>query len=345
MTEPLLSVRDLRVGFVTEGGRLQAVDGVSFDLAPGEVLAIVGESGSGKSVAAQTILGLTRSPNARIEGSVRLRGQELIDAGEAELRDVRGKRVAMVFQDPMTSFNPVYRIGDQIVEGIRAHRAETGKGDAREHAIELLDSVGIPNAALRVDDYPHEFSGGMRQRAMIALALALDPDLLIADEPTTALDVTVQAQVLRLLERLNRERGLATILITHDLGVVAEIADRVLVMYAGRMVEEGTLDEIFYDPRHPYTWGLLGSLTRMDRERPERLPQISGAPPSLLDLPQGCAFRPRCPHEFGKCSELPDLQARLAEAPAHRDRCWLEPAQKRQLRQVEGRIGLEAPAP
>ena len=180
---------------------------------------------------------------------------------------------------------------------------------------------------------------------MIALALALDPDLLIADEPTTALDVTVQAQILRLLERLNRERGLATILITHDLGVVAEMADRVLVMYAGRVVEEGTLDEIFYDPQHPYTWGLLGSLTRMDRKRQERLPQISGAPPSLLDLPQGCAFRPRCPHEFGKCSALPDLEARLAEGPAHRDRCWLEPAQKRQLRQVEGRIGLEAPAP
>ncbi len=344
MTEPLLSVRDLRVGFATEGGRLQAVDGVSFDLAAGEVLAIVGESGSGKSVTAQTILGLTRSPNARIEGSVRLRDKELIDASEAELRDIRGERVAMVFQDPMTSFNPVYRIGSQIVEAIRAHRTETSKKDARKHAIELLDSVGIPNAALRVDDYPHEFSGGMRQRAMIAMALALNPDLLIADEPTTALDVTVQAQILRLLERLNRERGLATILITHDLGVVAEIADRVLVMYAGRVVEEGTLDEIFYDPQHPYTWGLLGSIARLDRPRPERLPQIGGAPPSLLHLPQGCAFRPRCPHAFDRCPKLPDLAARLAEAPAHRDRCWLEPERKRVLREVEGRIGLEAPA-
>ena len=340
----LLSVRDLRVGFATEGGRLQAVDGVSFDLAAGEVLAIVGESGSGKSVTAQTILGLTRSPNARIEGSVRLRDKELIDASEAELRDIRGERVAMVFQDPMTSFNPVYRIGSQIVEAIRAHRTETSKKDARKHAIELLDSVGIPNAALRVDDYPHEFSGGMRQRAMIAMALALNPDLLIADEPTTALDVTVQAQILRLLERLNRERGLATILITHDLGVVAEIADRVLVMYAGRVVEEGTLDEIFYDPQHPYTWGLLGSIARLDRPRPERLPQIGGAPPSLLHLPQGCAFRPRCPHAFDRCLKLPDLAARLAEAPAHRDRCWLEPERKRVLREVEGRIGLEAPA-
>jgi oligopeptide/dipeptide ABC transporter ATP-binding protein len=339
----LLSVRDLRVGFVTEGGRVQAVDGVSFDLAPGEVLAVVGESGSGKSVTAQTMIGLTRSPNARIEGSVRLRGAELIDASDEELREVRSEQVGMVFQDPMTSFNPVYRIGSQIVEAIRAHRSEMSKSQARERTIALLDSVGIPNAAQRVDDYPHEFSGGMRQRAMIAMALALEPELLIADEPTTALDVTVQAQILALLAQLNRERSLATILITHDLGVVAEVADRVLVMYAGRAVEQGTLDEIFYDPQHPYTWGLLGSLTRMDRERPERLPQISGAPPSLQDLPKGCSFRPRCPHEFGRCGELPGLDARLAEAPSHLDRCWLSPEEKRERRLVEGEIGLEAP--
>jgi peptide/nickel transport system ATP-binding protein/oligopeptide transport system ATP-binding protein len=342
--EPLLRVHDLRVGFVTEGGRVQAVDGVSFELAPGEVLAIVGESGSGKSVTAQTLIGLTRSPNSRIEGSVRLRGAELIEAGDEELREVRGEQVGMVFQDPMTSFNPVYRIGTQIAEAIRAHRPETNKAQGRERAIELLDSVGIPNAAQRVDDYPHEFSGGMRQRAMIAMALALEPDLLIADEPTTALDVTVQAQILALLARLNRERNLATILITHDLGVVAEVADRVLVMYAGRVVERGTLDEIFYDPQHPYTWGLLGSLTRMDRKRPERLPQISGAPPSLRDLPKGCSFRPRCPHEFGRCSELPGLEPRLADAPSHLDRCWLTPEEKRERRLVEGEIGLEAPA-
>jgi len=344
MSEPLLSVDGLRVGFVTEGGRVQAVDGVSFELAPGEVLAIVGESGSGKSVTAQTLIGLTRSPNSRIEGSVRLRGEELIDAGDEELREVRGEQIGMVFQDPMTSFNPVYRIGVQIAEAIRAHRPQTRKAAGRERAIELLDSVGIPNAAQRVDDYPHEFSGGMRQRAMIAMALALEPDLLIADEPTTALDVTVQAQILALLARLNRERNLATILITHDLGVVAEVADRVLVMYAGRVVERGTLDEIFYDPQHPYTWGLLGSLTRMDRERPERLPQISGAPPSLRSLPEGCSFRPRCPHEFGRCSELPDLEARLADAPSHLDRCWLRPEEKRERRLVEGEIGLESPA-
>jgi oligopeptide/dipeptide ABC transporter ATP-binding protein len=337
---PLLSVEDLRVGFVTEGGRVQAVDGVSFGVEPGEVLAIVGESGSGKSVTAQTIIGLTRSPNSRIEGSVRLGDEELLEAGDEELRRVRGERVGMVFQDPMTSFNPVYRIGAQIIEAIRAHRDDVSKDEARRQAVELLDSVGIPNAERRVDDYPHEFSGGMRQRAMIAMALALEPELLIADEPTTALDVTVQAQILALLERLNRERGLATILITHDLGVVAEVADRVLVMYAGRVVEQGTLDEIFYDPQHPYTWGLLGSLTRMDRPRPERLPQIGGAPPSLLDLPTGCSFRSRCPHEFDRCGELPGLDARLAEAPQHRDRCWLTPEQKRERRLVEGEIGL-----
>jgi peptide/nickel transport system ATP-binding protein len=342
--QPLLSVQDLRIGFTTEGGLLQAVDGVSFDLAPGEVLAIVGESGSGKSVTAQTVMGLSRSPNARIEGSVRLHGEELIGASEAELQSVRGEQVAMVFQDPMTSLNPVYRIGDQIVEAIRVHRKRMSAGEARELAVEMLDSVGIPEPQRRVDDYPHEFSGGMRQRAMIAMALALEPDVLIADEPTTALDVTIQAQILDLLGRLNRERSLATILITHDLGVVAEVADRVLVMYAGRAVEEGTLDQIFYDPQHPYTWGLLGSLTRIDRPRPQRLPQIRGAPPSLLDLPGGCSFRPRCPHAFDRCTELPGLESRLAEATDHLDRCWLTPEQKRERRHVEGRIGLEEPA-
>jgi oligopeptide/dipeptide ABC transporter ATP-binding protein len=340
----LLSVRDLRVAFATEEGLLQAVGGVSFDLAAGEVLAIVGESGSGKSVTAQTIMGLTRSRNARIEGSVRLGERELLEAGEAELQKVRGSEIAMVFQDPMTSFNPVYRIGDQIVEAIRAHRPELGKPAARELAVEMLGATGIAAPERRVDDYPHEFSGGMRQRAMIAMGLALEPSVLIADEPTTALDVTIQAQILALLERLNRERQLATVLITHDLGVVAEVADRVLVMYAGRVVEEGTLDEIFYDPQHPYTWGLLGSLTRIDRPRPRRLPQIGGAPPSLVSPPSGCAFRPRCPHAFGRCGELPELEARLAEAEAHRDRCWLEPDEKRRKRLVAGQIGLEAPA-
>ena len=343
MSRPLLSVEELRVGFATEEGVVQAFDGVSFDLRPGEVVAIVGESGSGKSVTAQTLIGLTRADNARIEGSVKLDGEELTSASDAEMRRLRGEKVAMVFQDPMTSFNPVYRIGDQIVEAIRAHRPDTSRQEGKRRVVELFEAVGIPRAEQRVDDYPHEFSGGMRQRAMIAMALALEPEVLIADEPTTALDVTIQAQILALLEQLNRERNLATILITHDLGVVAEVADRVLVMYAGKVVEQGTLDEIFYDPQHPYTWGLLGSLTRIDRPRPHRLPQIAGQPPSLLDLPAGCPFRPRCPHEFGGCSEYPGLDARLAEEPDHRDRCWLTPEEKREKRQVEGQIGLEAP--
>jgi peptide/nickel transport system ATP-binding protein len=343
MSAPLLSVKDLRVGFSTEDGVVQAVDGVSFDLRPGEVVAIVGESGSGKSVTAQTLIGLTRANNARIEGSVKLGGEELTSAGDAEMRELRGERVAMIFQDPMTSFNPVYRLGDQIVEAIRAHRPDTSKKQGRERVVELFEAVGIPDAERRVDDYPHEFSGGMRQRAMIAMALALEPEVLIADEPTTALDVTIQAQILGLIDDLNREHNLATILITHDLGVVAEVADRVLVMYAGKVVEEGTLDEIFYNPQHPYTWGLLGSLTRLDRPRPHRLPQIAGSPPSLLDLPDGCPFRPRCPHEFSKCPEYPGLEARLPDSPDHRDRCWLTPEEKREKRKVEGQIGLEAP--
>ena len=270
MSPALLTVEDLRVSFNTQGGRVQAVKGVSFELAPGEVLAIVGESGSGKSVTAQTILGLTRSPNAKISGSARLGEQELLGASEGELRDVRGARIAMVFQDPMTSFNPVYRIGRQITEAIRAHGGAPSKSAAHARAVELLDSVGIPDAARRVDDYPHQFSGGMRQRAMIAMALALEPEVLIADEPTTALDVTVQAQILALLERLNRERGLATILITHDLGVVAEVADRVLVMHEGAIVERGDLDQIFYSPADPYTRKLLDAVVRLDAAPPLR---------------------------------------------------------------------------
>jgi peptide/nickel transport system ATP-binding protein len=275
--EKLLSVRDLRVGFATEDGPVRAVDGVSFELAPGEVLAIVGESGSGKSVTAQTIIGLTRSPNAEIAGSARFRGRELIGAGEAELRKVRGAEIAMVFQDPMTSLNPVYRLGDQVVEAIRAHRPEVGKDEARERAAELLDSVGIPDPRRRVDAYPHELSGGMRQRAMIAMALALAPELLIADEPTTALDVTIQAQILDLLRELNRERGLATILITHDFGVVAEMADRVVVMHEGRIVERGDLDEVFYATKDPYTRKLLGAVLRLDKAPPPR-PARADAP-------------------------------------------------------------------
>ncbi|HTR74888.1 MAG TPA: ABC transporter ATP-binding protein [Solirubrobacterales bacterium] len=340
MSGPLLEVDGLRVGFATEDGRVQAVDGVDFRLEAGEVLAIVGESGSGKSVTAQTIIGLTRSPNTFVEGSVKLNGEELTTQTEAQLQDVRGSKIAMIFQDPMTSFNPVYSIGRQMVEAIRAHDRSIDKKAAHRRAAELLDAVGIPDADRRVDDYPHEFSGGMRQRAMIAMGLALEPSVLIADEPTTALDVTIQAQILDLIQDLNRSRGLATILITHDLGVVAEVADRVLVMYGGKVVERGSLDDIFYDPQHPYTWGLLGSITRIDRDRSQRLPAIPGLPPSLLRPPKGCHFRPRCPHAYERCTQVPDLAARLAEAPAHLDRCWLEPERKRKIRQVGDQIGL-----
>jgi oligopeptide/dipeptide ABC transporter ATP-binding protein len=343
MAERLLDVEDLKVSFLTEEGIVHAVEGVSFVLDRGEVLAVVGESGCGKSVTAMTLIGLTRGPNAQIAGSVRYRGRELIDAPDAALRQVRGDEVAMVFQDPMSSFNPVQRIGDQIVEAILAHR-DVPKSEAREQAIEAMGAVGIPRPAERFRGFPHEFSGGMRQRAMIAMALSLEPAVLIADEPSTALDVTIQAQILRLLEQLNDDRDLAVILITHDLGVVAEIADRVLVMYAGRVVEQGSLDEIFYDPQHPYTWGLMGSLTRLDRPAPARLPQIHGMPPSLLNPPQGCHFRPRCPHAFNRCMEVPPLKARLSDSPSHRDRCWLDPDEKRARREVEGRIALEAPA-
>ncbi|HEY6636706.1 MAG TPA: ABC transporter ATP-binding protein [Solirubrobacterales bacterium] len=342
--KPLLEIEDLAVEFRTDEGVVHAVDGVSFSMQDGEVLSIVGESGSGKSVTAMTILGLTRGPNARITGSVRYHGTDLTTASAEELQAVRGDRIAMVFQDPMSSFNPVQRIGDQIVEAIQAHM-DISDEDANRKAVESLASVGIPDAETRSRHYPFEFSGGMRQRAMIAMALSLEPAILIADEPSTALDVTIQAQILELLKELNEERGLSVILITHDLGVVAEVADRVLVMYAGEIVEQGTLDEIFYDPQHPYTWGLLGSLTRLDQERPERLPQIAGQPPSLLSLPAGCRFRPRCPHAFEKCLELPALEQRLSKAGGHADRCWLDPQDKRKLREVEGgRIGLEVPA-
>jgi oligopeptide/dipeptide ABC transporter ATP-binding protein len=325
----ILEVDDLKVSFATEDGVVQAVGGVSFELQAGEVLAIVGESGSGKSVTAQTITGLTRAPNARITGSVRYRGRELNGLDDDQLRDVRGEQIAMVFQDPMCSLNPVYRVGDQITEMIRAHRDVT-KREADDRAVELLRSVGIPNPERRVRHYPHEFSGGMRQRVMIAMALSLEPEVLIADEPTTALDVTVQAQILRLLDQLNRDRDLAVVLITHDLGVVAEIADRVVVMYAGQIVENATLDEIFYDPQHPYTWGLLGSLMRLDQSRETRLAQIPGQPPSLLAPPSGCRFAPRCPHAFDKCHELPVLEARAGGN--HLDRCWLDSEEKKSLR-------------
>jgi peptide/nickel transport system ATP-binding protein len=341
MADPLLSVEDLRVSFATEEGIVQAVDGVSFDLAAGEVLAVVGESGSGKSVTAMTLMGLTRSPNAHFEGTAHYKGTELIGASEEQLRRVRGAEVAMIFQDPMTSLNPVLRIGKQIMEQIQEHEGLPDQ-QARVRTVELLERVGIPRARERVDNYPHEFSGGMRQRVMIALALSCNPSVLIADEPTTALDVTIQAQILQGMRDLRQETGAAVILVTHDLGVVADIADRIAVMYAGRIVEEGTLDQIFYDPQHPYTWGLLGSITRVDKPRPERLPAIAGLPPSLANRPEGCHFRPRCPHEFAECQKVPPLQARVSD-PDHRDRCWLSVDEKSAKREVTpGEIGLAA---
>jgi peptide/nickel transport system ATP-binding protein/oligopeptide transport system ATP-binding protein len=341
--QPLLDVRDLGVSFATEDGTVRAVDGVSFTLAPRDVLAIVGESGSGKSVTVMTLMGLTRGVNARFEGWALFGDTELITASEEEMEEVRGAGISMIFQDPMTSLNPVYRIGEQIVEQIRAHR-KVPMGEARDRAIQLLTEVGIPRAAERADHYPHELSGGMRQRVMIAMALSCDPSILIADEPTTALDVTIQAQILERIKELRDRTDTAVILVTHDLGVVADIADRIAVMYGGRIVEQGTVDDIFYDPQHPYTWGLLGSIPRLDRERSRRLPSIAGAPPSLIDPPDGCHFRPRCPHEFSRCSEVPGLEARLRDAPNHCDRCWLPVEDKRGRREVlPGQIGLTRP--
>ncbi|MBV8562278.1 MAG: ABC transporter ATP-binding protein [Actinobacteria bacterium] len=327
MAERLLEVTDLKVDFATEDGVVHAVDGVSFELERGKVLGIVGESGSGKSVTSMTIMGLTRGVNARFGGQILYKGHDLLKASEAEMQKYRGNEIGMIFQDPMTSLNPVYKIGDQIIEAIRTHQ-RVDKRTARQRAVELLRQVGIPNPESRVDDYPHQFSGGMRQRAMIAMALSSNPSVLIADEPTTALDVTIQAQIIELIGRLKDEFNSAVILITHDLGVVADIADEIIVMYAGRVVERGTTRDLFYDPQMPYTWGLLGSIPRLDRPRPERLHTIKGAPPSLINLPQGCKFRPRCPHAFEKCQQEPALEQRV-ESPGHLDRCWLDVEFKR----------------
>jgi oligopeptide/dipeptide ABC transporter ATP-binding protein len=330
VAEPLLEVKDLKVRFTTEDGTVRAVDGVDFELERGQVLGIVGESGSGKSVTAMTMLGLTRAHNTTFEGEVVYKGQNLLPMSERRLRDVRGNEIAMIFQDPMTSLNPVYRVGDQIAEAILTHEA-VGKRVAKQRAVELLREVGIPNPNHRVNDYPHQFSGGMRQRAMIAMALACNPDVLIADEPTTALDVTIQAQIIELIDKLKDDFNSSVILITHDLGVVADVADEILVMYAGRVVERGSKRSLFYDPQHPYTWGLLGSIPRLDRPRGSRLASIKGAPPSLINPPQGCKFRPRCPHAFDKCVEEPQLVNRVEERD-HLDRCWLGVDEKRSVR-------------
>jgi peptide/nickel transport system ATP-binding protein len=330
MADRLIEVKDLKVHFATEDGLVRAVDGVNFTLDRGEVLGIVGESGSGKSVTSMTLLGLTRDKNTRFEGEVLYKGRNVLQMREEELQEVRGNEMGMIFQDPMTSLNPVYTIGAQICEAIQVHE-DIDKRAANRRAVELLKQVGIPNPESRVDDYPHQFSGGMRQRAMIAMSLACNPDVLIADEPTTALDVTIQAQIIELIDRLKDDFHSAVILITHDLGVVADVADEIIVMYAGRVVEQAPTRQLFYDPQMPYTWGLLGSIPRLDRPKAERLHSISGTPPSLINVPRGCKFRPRCPHAFDKCMEEPDLENRV-EDPGHLDRCWLSVEEKRALR-------------
>ncbi|MGH8961724.1 MAG: ABC transporter ATP-binding protein [Jatrophihabitantaceae bacterium] len=341
-SDEVLRVEHLKVSFRTERGVVQAVDDVSFVVRRGEVLAIVGESGSGKSVSAMTMMGLTRSPNASISGSARLAdGTELVTARDEDMQSVRGSRIAMIFQDPMSALTPVYRVGDQIAEQIRVHE-KVSKKAALARSVELLERVGIPRAAERSRAYPHQFSGGMRQRVMIAMALSCSPEILIADEPTTALDVTIQSQILAEIEDLRRETGVAVLLITHDLGVVAEVASRVVVMYAGRVVEESEVHDIFKDPLHPYSWGLLGSIPRVDLDRPDRLPTIHGSPPSLLNPPTGCHFKTRCPHRFDKCDTEPELRAPEPDT-AHRDRCHLSLEDKRSLRMVNGAIGLPTP--
>jgi peptide/nickel transport system ATP-binding protein len=307
----VLSVRDLKVEFPTDDGTVKAVDGVTFEVREAETLGIVGESGSGKSVTSMAILGLLPK-SANISGQIDFRGTELLDLDEKRLREVRGAKIAMIFQDALAALNPVFTVGDQIAEAIQVHDSSVDKKELRERVVELLDVVGIPAPGKRVDQYPHEYSGGMRQRAMIAMSIANEPDLLIADEPTTALDVTIQAQVLEVIERIQDRTRSSVLLITHDLGVVAGIADRVMVMYAGRQVELGSVDEIFYSPGHPYTRGLLASLPRLDRRaRGARLYRIKGQPPSLIRVPSGCAFHPRCPvstDSKGICfTDKPDL--------------------------------------
>ena len=330
---PVLDVRDLRVRFTTDDGVVKAVDGVSFTLERGRTLGIVGESGSGKSVTSMAIMGLHTGKNVQISGEIRLDGEDLVGASPERVRQLRGRKMAMIFQDPLSSLHPYYTVGHQIIEAYRVHN-KVSRQVARKRAIDLLGRVGIPQPAVRVDDYPHQFSGGMRQRAMIAMALSCDPGLLIADEPTTALDVTVQAQILDLMMDLQDEFQAAVIIITHDLGVVAEISDQILVMYAGRPVETGPATGVFSQPRHPYTWGLLDSMPRLDGDRVDRLRPIPGTPPSLINVPSGCPFHPRCGYVAtvggGRCTaEVPAL---LAGAPSgafeHKAACHLPAVQQ-----------------
>ena len=319
MARKLLSVRDLKTSFFTHVGEVKAVRGISFDVNEGEVLGIVGESGSGKSVTSLSIMGLLQYPGRVVDGEILLNGEDILTYSKDQMRKVRGKEIAMIFQDPMTSLNPVYTIGNQVMEMILEHEKMT-KREARARAIEMLKLVGIPAAEKRIDSYPHEFSGGMRQRVMIALALSCNPKLLIADEPTTALDVTIQAQILNLIKKLNRQFGMTTMLITHDLGVVATVCDKVAVMYGGLIMEYGTVDEIFYHPRHPYTMGLLGSIPHVDGGEKRRLIPIDGTPPDLINPPKGCPFSTRCKYCMNVCTQ--EQPPYFAE-DKHRTMCWM----------------------
>jgi peptide/nickel transport system ATP-binding protein len=330
MPDTLLEVQDLRVHFRTQDGLVKAVDGVSYRLERGRTLGIVGESGSGKSVTSLAVMGLHHGSSAQISGHIRLDGEELVGAPPARVRELRGDKMAMIFQDPLSSLHPYFSVGSQIVEAYRVHHPEATKKQARQRAVDMLGRVGIPEPSARVDDYPHQFSGGMRQRVMIAMALCNDPELLIADEPTTALDVTVQAQILDLIHDLQSEFGSAVVMITHDLGVVAELSDDILVMYAGRVAEYGSAADIFGQPGHPYTWGLLASMPRMDRERLARLVPIPGTPPSLIRVPSGCPFHPRCRygHLNGGRSETEVPELRATEETGHLVACHLTAAER-----------------
>ncbi|SEL96386.1 ABC transporter ATP-binding protein [Nonomuraea pusilla] len=338
---PFLDVKDLKIHFSTDDGLVRSVDGLTFSLERGKTLGIVGESGSGKSVTSLGILGLHKGKGANISGEIWLDGEELVGASQEHVRGLRGKKMAMIFQDPLSAMHPFYTVGDQIIEAYRIHNKVT-KAVAKKHAIDMLGRVGIPEPQRRVDSYPHEFSGGMRQRAMIAMALSCDPELLIADEPTTALDVTVQAQILDLMVDLQREFNSALIIITHDLGVVAELSDDILVMYAGKCIEYGTAEDIFYRPEHPYTWGLLGSMPRLDREPTERLMPIKGSPPSLINVPPGCAFHPRCPYaERTKGKATTEVPALAETSGGHLVRCHMDQEERRTLWENEIKPMLE----
>jgi peptide/nickel transport system ATP-binding protein len=328
MPTPLLEVKDLSVHFPTADGLVKAVDGVSFSILPGENLGVVGESGSGKSVSFLTVMGLIDRKHAQVKGEIIFQGEDLLKLPKDELRAIRGDKIGMIFQDPMTSLHPFYKVGDQIAEAVLAHK-DVSKKEAHELAVELLRRVNIPKPTDRANQYPHEFSGGMRQRAMIAMALALNPDLLIADEPTTALDVTVQAQILDLIDRLKQEFNAAVVLITHDLGVVAEHCDQIQVMYAGKVMESGNAEAIYYEPLNPYTWGLLQSIPRLDTEM-DRLNPIRGAPPSLIKVPSGCPFHPRCPYAFDPCDK--DVPPLLPVDGHHATACHLSLADKVRIR-------------